>query len=83
MTFAEDVDALLDVCCRLETLQEEFLELHDLLDVSEQTLHVVARQKRLLLQRLQVALNQTVEILNNNRCAVQVAVLVYDRPGDL
>ena len=82
MRAAEDADVI-ELDGGLETLQEELLELDDFLDVSEQRLDVLGRQKRLLLQRLQVALNQTVEILNNNRCAVQVAVLVYDRPGDL
>ena len=64
MRAAEDADVI-ELDGSLETLQEELLELDDLLDVSEQRLDVLSRQKRLLFQRLQVALDQTVQILKN------------------
>ena len=66
MRAAEDADVI-ELDGSLETLQEELLELDDLLDVSEQRLDVLGRQKRLLLQRLQVALDQTVQILKPRR----------------
>ena len=66
MRAAEDADVI-ELDGGLETLQEELLELDDFLDVSEQRLDVLGRQKRLLLQRLQIALDQTVQILKQCR----------------
>ena len=66
MRAAEDADVI-ELDGGFETLQEELLELDDFLDVSEQRLDVLGRQKRLLLQRLQVALDQTVQILKQCR----------------
>ena len=50
----------------LEAVQKLLLELHDLLNVAEQPLDVLDRQERLLLQRLQVPLDQTVYVLPIN-----------------
>lgn len=47
----------------LQVLQELALERHDLLDVAEERVDLRARQERLLLQRLQVVLQQVVQVL--------------------
>jgi len=47
----------------LETVQELLLELDDLLDVAEEPFDVFAREERLGLERLQVPVDQTVDVL--------------------
>ena len=50
----------------LETVQKLFLELNDLLNVTEQPFNVLDRQERLLFQRLQIPVDQTVYVLSAN-----------------
>ncbi len=50
----------------LQALQEHVLELHDFLDVAKQLLRVFARQERLFLEWFQVALYQTVQVLQKH-----------------
>ena len=53
----------LPIYSRLQTLQEHLLEVHNLLNVSEQLLNFIAARYLRILQRLQVPLYQAVEIL--------------------
>ena len=75
VTFTENADMLLHFCCLLQTLQEEFLELNNFLDISEQTFDVVARKERFFLQWLQISLNQTVEVLKTTTTAARESAL--------
>jgi hypothetical protein len=51
----------------LQVLQELPLERDDLLDVAEQRVDLGVRQKRLLLQRFQIVLQQVVQVLAQSR----------------
>lgn len=50
----------------LETLQKQSMKLEYAVDAAEQLLHLVVRQERLAAQRLQVALDQVHQVLQQN-----------------